>query len=50
MESVANDQSKGIAPMLNQPSQALVNSSTTRNIDARKNPPHPEYNNKLIMV
>ncbi|SJK98487.1 uncharacterized protein ARMOST_01755 [Armillaria ostoyae] len=34
MESAANDQSKGIAPMLNQPSQALVNSSTNRNINA----------------
>ncbi|PBK98510.1 hypothetical protein ARMGADRAFT_1075352 [Armillaria gallica] len=34
MESAANDQSKGIAPMLNQPSRALFNSSTTCNNNA----------------
>ncbi|KAK0480656.1 hypothetical protein IW261DRAFT_1684760 [Armillaria novae-zelandiae] len=43
MESAVNDQSNGIAPMLSQPSQALVNSSTARNINARKDPPHPEF-------
>ncbi|KAK0220147.1 hypothetical protein IW262DRAFT_1005263 [Armillaria fumosa] len=32
MESAVNDQSNRIAPMLNQPSQALASSSTTRNI------------------